>query len=134
LEQYRNTKRKVKFTKYVLITTLLLVHLPGILIAYGLSVIDRERYFNIVLGCLILTRLTYVSLFGFVYLVFARLFLYFIDKKRSIQRTPLTAFQTCVVAWTFFLLFQKSSNILIIVTWSTYYQLLAPRTPTENLI
>ena len=133
--------------KYVLIFTLLFIHLPGIIIAYSLSVINRDKYFNDILGWLIVTRITYLSLFGYVYSVFARLFSFFVNKKIELLRKSqskqiqkgqkvvlLTNFQKFIVVWTLFLLIQKASNILIIVTWSTYYQLLAPRTPTENLI
>jgi hypothetical protein len=104
-------------------------------------VVNRDKYFNDILGWLILTRLTYLSLFGYVYTLFARLFTFSVNKKIDLLRkskrksvVSLTPFQKFIVLWTLFLLFQKSSNILIIVTWSTYYQLLAPRTPVENLI
>ena len=133
--------------KYVLIFTLLFIHLPGIIIAYSLSVINRDKYFNDILGWLIVTRITYLSLFGYVYSAFARLFSFFVNKKIELLRKSqskqiqkgqkvvlLTNFQKFIVVWTLFLLIQKASNILIIVTWSTYYQLLAPRTATENLI
>lgn len=133
--------------KYILIFLLLFVHMPGIIIAYSLSVVDREKYFDEILGCLILTRITYLSLFGYVYSLFARLFAFFVNKKIDLLRKTqsrhlkkgkkvvlLTTFQKFIVCWTIFLLIIKTSNILIIVTWSTYYQLLAPRTPTENLI
>ena len=133
--------------KYALIFTLLFIHLPGIIIAYSLSVINRDKYFNDILGWLIVTRITYLSLFGYVYSAFARLFSFFVNKKIELLRKSqskqiqkgqkvvlLTNFQKFIVVWTLFLLIQKASNILIIVTWSTYYQLLAPRTATENLI
>ena len=133
----------MRIVKYILIFTLLFIHLPGIIIAYGLSVVNRDKYFDDILGWLILTRITYLSLFGYVYSLFARLFTFFVNKKIDLLRksqskrktfVSLTPFQKFIVLWTLFLLFQKSSNILIIVTWSTYYQLLAPRTPVENLI
>jgi hypothetical protein len=132
-------KQRVKATKYIIIFILLFIHLPGILVAYGLGVVDRQKYFNSILGCMILTRIGYLSLFGYVYGLFAQLFRYFVHKKLEIKKradpqASLSVFQKFIVAWTVFLLVLKASNILIIVTWFTYYQLLAPRTQTENLI
>jgi hypothetical protein len=88
--------------------------MPGIIIAYSLSVINRDKYFNDILGWLILTRITYLSLFGYVYGVFARLFSFFVNKKIDLLRksqskrktlVSLTPFQKFIVLWTLFLLF-----------------------------
>ena len=134
----------MRITKYVLLSILLFVHMPGTIIGYGLSAIDKEQYFKEILVCIILTRITYLSLFGYVYSLFARLFYFFVKKKidllkKSHQKNikngaSLTFFQKFIVCWTVFLLIIKSSMILIIVTWSTYFILLAPNTPTINLI
>lgn len=102
----------MRIVKYILIFTLLFIHLPGIVIAYSLSVVNRDKYFDDILGWLILTRITYLSLFGYVYTLFARLFTFFVNKKIDLLRkskrksvVSLTPFQKFIVLWTLFLLF-----------------------------
>ena len=86
LEQYNQLKKPVKIKKYIVIGLLLFVHLPAITTAYALSMISQEKYFNVILGLLIPTRLTYMWLYFYTYGLFASLFCFFVNKKIELNR------------------------------------------------
>lgn len=86
VEQYKHAKLPLKKIKYSLFTILFIIHLPGILTAYIYSTLyNHVEYFDLILACLILTRITYTYIFGFMYSQFMRLLLFFLEKKKSMS-------------------------------------------------
>ena len=69
-----------------------------------------------------------------MYTNFFKLLIFYTKKKLDIKRT-LTGFQLCVIIWTVGIVFFKISQILIILSWASYFQLAPlPREPSDILV
>ena len=69
-----------------------------------------------------------------MYTSFFKLLIFYTKKKLYIKRT-LTGFQVFVIIWTVGIVFLKISQILIILSWATYFQLAPlPRGRSDILV
>ena len=69
-----------------------------------------------------------------MYTNFFKLLIFYTKKKLDIRRT-LTGFQICVLIWTVGIVILKISQILIILSWTSYFWLAPlPREPSDILV
>jgi uncharacterized membrane protein len=140
VEVYKKRRNRVRVIKYTVIGLLLFVQMPLGCTAMAFSYSKyKEDYRSLIIGCIIINRLCYVTLGGYVYTLFARLFVFFLRKKLDLQkklknRNPLTIKQKFIIIWIILIFLWKASIILIAITWSTYYQLSWDRSDTDRII
>ena len=71
---------------------------------------------------------------GYMYSNFFKLLIFYAKKKLDIKRS-LTGFQVFIIIWTIGISLLKISQILIILTWATYFQLASlPRSRSDVLV
>ncbi len=71
---------------------------------------------------LVATRTLYTVVGGYMYTNFFKLLIFYAKKKLEIK-LELTRFNIFVIVWTVVIVLIKASQILIILTWATYFQL-----------
>ncbi len=71
---------------------------------------------------LVATRTLYTVVGGYMYTNFFKLLIFYAKKKLEIK-LELTRFNILVIVWTVVIVLIKASQILIILTWATYFQL-----------
>lgn len=112
--------------------------------AYSSNDDDLLKYYDLIFVCVIITRFFHFLLDTIIYNQFARLILYYLDKKKNLVRLrsisyderkfTLSGFQRFVIFWVCFLFALKISTALIDLTWLTYFQLNRGRTEIDYLI
>jgi len=101
--------------------------------AYSSNDDDLIQYYNLILVSVIVTRFFHFLLDTIIYNQFARLILYYLEKKKNLVRLrsiaydekkfTLTGFQRFVIFWVCFLLTLKILTAMMELGWQTYFQL-----------
>jgi hypothetical protein len=107
----------------ILIAVNFIIGCPLNNLGYYLSVAQnkRDEYMTYIIILLVLTRTLYSVVGGFMYTNFFKMLVFYTKKKKQIKKR-LTGFHMFVISWTVGIVFLKISQILIILTWSTYFQ------------
>ena len=146
LEIYNHRKQSIQNWKYFFIGIQVFIQLPlGVVVmAYSSNDDDLLKYYDLIFVCVIITRFFHLLLDTIIYNQFARLILYYLDKKKNLVRLrsisyderkfTLSGFQRFVIFWVCFLFALKISTALIDLTWLTYFQLNRGRTEIDYLI
>ncbi len=133
LESYNHRKKSVQNWKYIFISIQIFIQLPLSIVAMGLSTNqqDLEMYYTLILSCVAVQRFLHLALAATIYNQFARLFTFYLEKKRNLvhlrsisfddRKFNFTRCQRFVICWVCFLFIFKILAALIELTWQTYF-------------